>query len=155
MKIETIKDQPVDIKNIKPRTRKNGATRERTVGFNLTLNYGESILAMLSMDGQAYDLKGLWNEEGIPVPGIKRVQFDREFDRYLLVFRRNRKAMLTINAETLHSFEVAPIADGNFEVEFQALCVCSDGDTERLHKLLKDPGICLSIEAAEGGQGEL
>lgn len=147
-----IANQPCEVKDLKAQARMNGETRERTVGFKCVFNYSSNILAMLSFDGQKYDLSGLWDEEGNPTPGIKKVEYDREFGHFRLVFKRNNKEAGSIVAENLHSWKTKPENGEMFEVEFRALAVVSEGDTEKLHKMVKDPGITLSIEAAPNGQ---
>ena len=42
-----------------------------------------------------------------------------------------------------------------FEVSMKVLGVCSEGEGELLHKLVKDESITMSITAAAGDQEEL
>jgi hypothetical protein len=155
MSLTTIQNQPVEIRKLLPKTRQAGEQKEFTAGFECEFDYSTHILEMLSMDGEAISLEGLWDEEGKPNTSIDSVKFTREFGGLLLSFKRNNKSVLAFQTESVKGFTAKPTGGGNLKVKFNAFGICAEGDTNRIHKMLKDPGITLTIEEGHGVQGTL
>lgn len=144
MKITDIKSQPCDVKNITLRVR--GDNRERTAQFTVSFDFSDNILEVLTIDKQKWQLKGLWDEDQKPKPGIEYIRFSREHSHYLIDLQRNNAPVMKFHADKIDQWKIVPKSGGVFGCSFRAFGVCSEGDAESLHKLLKDPGITLTLE---------
>lgn len=151
MKLSDIKTVPCEVKP--PQLRVRGENRERTAQFKVLFEFSENILECLAVDKQKWKLTGLWDEDNNPKPGIDHVAFSREHTHYLLNFSRNNAPVMSFHADKIDGWKITPIKGGIFKVECRPFGLCSEGDTETLHKLLKDPGLTMTITGTAQSDG--
>lgn len=152
MQITEIRDQPATLKPVTGDTRGKDP-KVYTANFAVVF-YFHNILKVLSPTDN-WELPDLWDDEQRPVIKGMFVSIPREFENYGIAFKRNAATLLTFQAEKLHGFKLLPKEGEILEVTMKVLGVCSEGDIEQLHKLVKDESITISIQNATGSQGDL
>lgn len=151
--ITDIKDQPATLKPVTGDARTTGDLTIYTANFQIVFYY-HNILDVLSPTDN-WRMDDQWNEEGQPVVKGMFHSIPRVFENYAVVFKRNAKVVLSFQAEKLHGFKLVPKEGNILEVTMKVLGVCSEGDLEHLHKLVKDESITLTIAGTQGSQGAL
>lgn len=151
MKLSDISLVHCEVKNIQLRVR--GENRERTAQFKVAFEYSHNILEVITVDRQKWQLTGLWDEDQNPRPGIDHIVFSREHSHYLLHFARNNAPVMSFHADKIDGWRVSPAKGGIYKVEMRPFGVCSEGDAETLHKLLKDHGLTMTIEGTAQSDG--
>ena len=152
MQITDIQDQPATLQPVTGDTRGKDP-KVYTANFAIVF-YFHNILDVLSPT-DTWKLDDLWDEENRPHVKGMSVNIPREFENYSLVFKRNAAELLTFQAEKLHGFKLVPKEGAIPEVTMKVLGVCSEGDLNDLHKLVKDDSVTISIQNATGTQGDL
>jgi len=153
MQITEIRDQPATLKPVTGDARTTGDLKVYTAYFELEFFFHNILNVLSPTDNWA--MPDLWDEDDNPVIKGMFVSIPRAFENYGIAFKRNAATILTFQAEKLHGFKLLPKEGSILQVTMKVLGVCSEGDIEDLHKLVKDESITISIQNATGTQGDL